>query len=66
MTASEFLHLYGKSIYQVRLELIMALWSRPECVETDETFKIADRMCRALLQENEQAIINRFTKPSDR
>jgi hypothetical protein len=51
MTKQEFLELYGKSIYQVRLEIASQMWCR-EPTSPDYCLTSADDFVGALLKED--------------
>jgi hypothetical protein len=53
MTKQEFLERYGKSVYQVRLEVASALWCRGE-ENLDGCLDLADSFVLGLLGEDAQ------------
>jgi hypothetical protein len=52
MTKQEFLELYGKSVYQVRLEIASQMWCREPTVSPDYCLTSADDFLEALLKED--------------
>lgn len=58
MTKQEFQELYGKSVYQVRLEIASQLWCRGEA--GDECLKSASIFVKGLLQEDAKYLSEEF------
>jgi hypothetical protein len=56
MTKHEFLELYGRSIYAVRLELLLRYVDEYD----GAPFEVVDGMLRVLLSEDKAAVVARF------
>jgi hypothetical protein len=52
MTTQEFIDLYGKSVYQVRLEVASQIFCRDSALDPDWCLNNVDRFIEALLLEN--------------
>jgi hypothetical protein len=61
MTKQEFLLLYGKSVYQVRLEVASTLWCRREEDNSDDCLELADAFVDGLLKEDPRELGDWFT-----
>jgi hypothetical protein len=63
MNKQDFLHLYGKTVYEVRLDLAIRLWHvlSPEGNATaDYCLENADRFVDGLLKEDDEILKDRW------
>jgi hypothetical protein len=59
ITKQEILHTYGKSVYQIRLEIAMQLFAQTER-EAPFALKLADEFVAALQAENHSELVSKF------
>jgi hypothetical protein len=56
MTKQDFLELYGKSVYQVRLEIATQMFCRDSALDPDWCLDNADGFIVALLKEDVEGL----------
>jgi len=52
MNKHQILETYGKSIYQIRLDVALRLYSGPDTITPEECLRIADDFLKALSAED--------------